>query len=96
MTLEELATEIQPLLARGYQSIILIGGTGAEVQSIMGGDCNCPRPKFYDPQDGHGWTYIHMDDVPDDVMDTFGNDTYELESARWMIAEAERLEGTAR
>lgn len=32
--------------------------------SISGGDCNCPHDKEYDPNDGHGWTYI--DDISGD------------------------------
>ena len=57
------------LAKRGYSVNVAFTGDTIECTSIMGGDCNCPCKKFYDPSDGHGFTYVHMDDVPDDVVD---------------------------
>jgi len=57
------------LAKRGYHVNVVFTGDTVECVSIIGGDCNCPCPKHFDPSDGHGFTHVSMDDVPDDVLE---------------------------
>lgn len=56
------------LAKRGYHVNVMFAGNTVECISIAGGDANCPCHKYFDPSDGHGFTYVHMDHVPDDVL----------------------------
>ena len=57
------------LAKRGYQVGVAFTGDMVECTYITGGDANCPHPKYFDPSDGHGFTYVHMDHVPDNIFD---------------------------
>lgn len=59
----------EALANRGYHVNVVFTGDTVECTHISGGDPNCPHPKYFDPSDGHGWTYVHMDHVPDEVLD---------------------------
>ena len=92
----DLAKVVEPLLQRGYHVMLSLEDDSACIECITGGDTNCTHPKYYDPADGHGYTSVHMDDIPDKVLDSFDDRMPEGELSRawaaWMVAEAERLE----
>lgn len=56
------------LAKRGYHVTVMFTGDTIECTCIMGGDCNSPYKQFFNPIDGRGFTYVHMDHVPDDVV----------------------------
>lgn len=76
------------LSKRGYQVHVSFSGDVIECTCIVGGDCNCPCPKYFDPSDGHGRTFVHMDDIPEDVLDELddGRDSqaYSIGLFDWM------------
>ena len=94
-TIEQKVSEIlQPfkaLLAKGYELSLTVRASGCTADLLMGGDCNCPKRKYYDPADGHGFTYVHSDDIEL----AFGIDDeaeYNLAMARVMATRATALE----
>ena len=98
MTLSEMAKELierfEALLARNWILEVLVDGS-SEVSPVylMGGDCNCPYPKHYDPADGHGFTYLNADDFHLSEMMPESVREYNLRLADAMIARAVELEG---
>lgn len=57
------------LAKRGYEVNVTFSGDTVACVYIEGGDSNCPHLKYYDPADGHGYTHVHMDNIPGDVLD---------------------------
>jgi hypothetical protein len=53
----EMMALIDHLVTTRHARVTLSLGDESDV-SISAGDCNCPHSKEYDPDDGHGWTYI--------------------------------------
>jgi len=96
-TVEQRVMEIlQPfkaLLAKGYELSLTVRASGCTADLLMGGDCNCPKRKYYDPADGHGFTHVHSEDIEVGHGFTANND---LAIARAMAERAAAVEGRAR
>lgn len=67
---KKLLKKFDSLARRGYEVHVTFYGDGVECTHIIGGDPNCSHRKYFDPEDGHGFTYVHMDDIPDEVLDS--------------------------
>lgn len=87
------------LAARGYHVHVVFSPTKTECYLITGGDPNCSHKKYYDPADGHGYTHVHMDDVPDLLLDELdGEDEQTVcdEVFLWMESKVIQSEGKAK
>jgi hypothetical protein len=88
------------LSRRGYAVNVQFCGDTVECLSILGGDPQCSHPKYFDPRDGHGFTFVSMDDVPNSVLDDAdkgqSSQDYCDRLFNWMQGQAISLEGLSR
>lgn len=87
---KQIRKAIKGLVDKGYAVRVIYDYSGIDIDTITGGDCNCPCRKYYDPKDGHGFTLLYMDDFID--MDgTEAN--YTINILQRMIKHLEKIEG---
>lgn len=86
--LMDLFTALLPLVQRGYVVTLVLDKGGPAVVEIQGGDSNCPHKKFFDPEDGHGFTMVDDSDLPLGLGGSFY-------TADYFIREINKREGKA-
>ena len=68
---------IETLLDRGYTASLTLRGSEVELTYVTSA----------------GQRVVHNDDIPDDVLEGLHDDTFDVDCARWMVAEVLRKEG---
>lgn len=87
---------LEPLLDKNYRANLTIDGQDVDLVYIYGGDSNCPHRKYYDPNDGHGYTCIREDDISlEELPETEDDEEFTLEMAKLIINKVEAIEGKA-